>query len=440
MIVVGLSHRTAPVETRERFALHVEQIPGFLERLLARETVTEAMVVSTCNRFEIYAAGDLADLERTRLAILAEMALRASSTDHELSQCTYTFQNLDAIAHIFRVACSLDSMVVGESQVLGQVKEAYEIAIQARTIGPTLARILPRAFSTAKRVRSETGIATGSVSISSVAVDLALHIFGDLSAHEVLLLGAGEMAEAAARSLAKHGKDLRVCNRSFDRGAALARKLGAGVVPWEALERELASADIVVASTSSPSFVITRDMVCRAMSHRRGKTLLFVDIALPRNVESSVHKIGNVYAFNIDDLEEQAARAQKQRAGEKENAERIVLEEVGGFEAWSSALGVQPTLVALRAKTRAIFMGELERALGGRLRHLAEGDQQQLRHVMESAVNKWLHRPTATLKGASSEIDALQLLVFAQRLFGIETSDPETTASHADEDTTSAAH
>jgi glutamyl-tRNA reductase len=312
-----------------------------------------------------------------------------------------------AVRHIFRVAASLDSMVLGEPQILGQVKDAYEAAVAAGTLRSFLGRCVHRAFTVAKRVRTETALGAGTVSISSVAVDLARKIFGDLGNHTVLLVGAGEMAEAAARSLGKGARAIRVCNRSFERAAALAQQFGGGAAPLDQLEEELFLSDVVVTSTASRTHVVTRDMVKRAMKARKGRTLFFVDIAVPRNVEPDVHKIDNVYVYNVDDLEHEVAFGLKARQKEVAAADKIVEEELVQFEAWARGLNVQPTIVSLRAKTRGVLQAELERSLSGRLKHLTEGDRSALQQMIDSATNKLLHAPTTRLKtGASTDAGA----------------------------------
>jgi glutamyl-tRNA reductase len=338
----------------------------------------------------------------------------------ELTPYLYDVRADDAVRHVFRVAASLDSMVLGEPQILGQVKDAYDAALAAGALKGKLQRCISRAFAAAKRVRTETSIGAGSVSISSVAVDIASHLFGDLSKHVVLLLGAGEMAEAAARSLGRSARAVRICNRSFDRAAALAREMHAAAVPWDDLEGELLQADVVVASTSAREPIVTRDMVKRAMKARRGRSLLFADIAVPRNVEPAVHGIDNVYVYNVDDLEQEVARGMKARRQELEQAEKIVSEEVTQFLAWSRGLEVQPTLVALRAKARAVFLAELERSIG-RLSHL-EGDRAALTQMVESAVNKLLHAPTSRLKARASggSEDATELASAMRFLFDLQ--------------------
>ena len=433
-LVVGLSHKSASVDVREKFAMGAERYPEVLARLAGRPELAEVMFLSTCNRVEVFALprpradGDAADLGLS--------AIRGAFREHagagsvgEISAFLYEKQGEDAVRHIFRVAASLDSMVVGEPQILGQVKDAYDAALAAKTLGGTLGRCVSRAFAVAKRVRTETEIGAGSVSISSVAVDLARRIFGDLGDHTVLLVGAGEMAEQAARSLAKGARAIRVCNRSFDRAAQLAEKFGGSAAPLAELESEILHADVVVTSTGAHGYIVTKDLVKRAMKLRRGRTLFLIDIAVPRNVEPDVHEIDNVYVYNVDDLEEQVKHGLRSRHGETDHAEAIVEGELAGFGKWLRGLDLQPTIVALRAKTRAVLLAELERSLGGRLKHLPEPDRAALVQMVESATNKLCHGPTTQLRG-----DA-ELVGPAQRIFDLPTLDePEERAPDAERD------
>jgi glutamyl-tRNA reductase len=337
IVVVGLSHKSAPVDVRERFATSADVLPAVLARLASRAELAEVMFLSTCNRVEVFASASAPDHPESAVsAVRAVMCDHAGVIDAEgVAAYFYDRTGPDAMRHIFRVAASLDSMVLGEPQILGQVKEAFDAATAAGTLGHYLGRCIHRAFTVAKRVRTETQIGAGFVSISSVAVDLARGIFGDLSDHTVLLLGAGEMAEAAAKSLGKGARHIRVCNRSFERAAALAGSIGGDAVQWDALGDELVRADVVIASTASASYVVTRELVKRAMKQRKGKTLFFIDIAVPRNVEPSVHEIDNVYVYNVDDLEQQVAEAMKSRHAEADLAEKIVSHELSEFEAWA---------------------------------------------------------------------------------------------------------
>jgi glutamyl-tRNA reductase len=431
VVVIGVSHKTAPVDIRERFAAGSEILPELLARLTARPELEEAMFLSTCNRVEVIglskAGKSLEDSARLASRAIRE-ALRehvgASSAD-DLNDWLYEKSGDEAVRHIFRVAASLDSMVLGEPQILGQVKDAYDAAVAAGALRSHLSRCVHRAFTVAKRVRSETQLGAGIVSISSVAVDLARRIFGDLGSSTVLLVGAGEMAEQAAKSLGKGARSMRVCNRSFERAATLAATFGGTAAPLDQLEAELVISDVVVASTSSKTFVITRDLVKRVMKQRKGKTLFLIDIAVPRNVEPDVHKLDNVYVYNVDDLEQEVAENMKARQGEVVAAEKIVAAELDDWAAWARGLNVNPTVVALRARTRSVLVSELERSLAGRLKHLTEGDRQALAQMVESATNKLLHSPTTRLKLAASSSDAGDLVDAVHHLFDLPKPAPE---------------
>jgi glutamyl-tRNA reductase len=422
ILVVGLSHKSAPVEVREKLSAGAEVLPVVLSHLAARPELEEVEFLSTCNRVEVMAHAHDDRVEPALRAIREELARHGGlQQEAELAPFLYDKRGDEAVTHIFRVAASLDSMVLGEPQILGQVHDAYDAAKAAGTLRGMLGRCMNRAFAVAKRVRTETAIGAGSVSIASVAVDLARHIFGDLENHAVLLLGAGEMAEAAAKSLSKGARAVRICNRSFDRAAALAAAMHGSATPWDQLEQEMIQADVVVASTGSRVPVVTHDMVKRAMKTRKGRTLFFVDIAVPRNVEPSVHQLDNVFVYNVDDLEKEVARGLQARHSELSSAEKIVGDEVAQFLAWTRGLQVQPTVVAMRTRAHAVLFGELERSLAGRLKHLTEGDRAALQQMLESAVNKLMHAPTTRLKARASEgEDAVELAAAMRFLFDLK--------------------
>jgi len=422
IVVVGLSHRTAPVEVRERLSAGAEALPVVLSRLASRSELGEVMFLSTCNRVEVAAVARDDRLEEGLRAIREELAHHGGLPgEADLAPFLYDKRGDDAVTHLFRVAASLDSMVLGEPQILGQVKDAYDAAVAAGALKGMLGRCVSRAFAVAKRVRTETAIGAGTVSISSVAVDLARRIFGDLAGHTVLLVGAGEMAEAAAKSLGKGARALRICNRSFERAAALAGKMHAAAVPWDELEAELVQADVVVTSTGSRTPIVTRDMVKRVMKARKGRSLFFVDIAVPRNVEPDVHKMDNVFVYNVDDLEQHVARGLQARHAELDTAQGIVGEEVAQFLAWTRGLEVQPTVVSLRARTHAVLFAELERSLGGRLKHLPEPDRAALAQMLESATSKLMHAPTTKLRSRAEEgEDARELAGALKFLFDLQ--------------------
>ncbi len=435
VVVIGLSHKTAPVEVRERFASSADVLPQVLSRLAARAELDEAMFLSTCNRVEVIGLPKL-DGTSEQAARLASHAIRETLRDHigasnveELRSYLYERTGEDAVRHVFRVAASLDSMVLGEPQILGQVKDAYDAAVAAGALRSHLSRCVSRAFSVAKRVRTETQLGAGTVSISSVAVDLAKRIFGDLSDRTVLLVGAGEMAEAAAKSLGQQARAIRICNRSFERAASLASHFNATAAPIEQLEEELVMSDVVVASTSSKTFVITRDLVKRVMKRRKGRTLFFVDIAVPRNVDPTIHThVDNAYVYDVDDLQSEVAENMKSRQAEVAAAEKIVDAELREWLKWARALNVNPTIVALRAKTKGVLVAELERSLGTRLKHLGESDRAALIQMIESATNKLLHAPTTRLKQAAGASDGNDLVRAARHLFDLPASSGATSS------------
>jgi glutamyl-tRNA reductase len=421
MVVVGLSHRTAPLEVRERLALPREQLGDLLRQLAGRPELGEVLCVSTCNRVEVVAApreNDPQGLSRASDALrrfLEEIA--RSNGGGEIQKHLYAHRGHDAALHLFRVASSLDSIVVGEPQILGQVKEAFEAAQAAGTAGTVLTRVVSRALHAAKRVRSETAIGEGQVSISSVAIDLAHQIFGALAGRVVLLVGAGEMAEAAAQSLEHAGARLVVVNRSHERGVELAQRVGGAHRPWSELDAAVLEADVVISSTSSRGFVLSRELVARSVRHRRGRALFLIDIAVPRDIDPDVNSLDNVFLYDIDDLEGIVQETRKGRAAEAKKAEGIVAEEVRALDAWVEARGVTPTIVALRTKARSTLQAELERSLAGRLRHLNEADRAALGAMLDAAVNKLLHAPTTHLRKAASEPRGEQMAQTLRDLF-----------------------
>ena len=416
ILVVGLSHRTAPIEVRERLSMSKETLPDVLRTLRTQPHVGEVMCVSTCNRVEIFAAplpGQHTDLAAGDvIAVLASLAQGGKLEPH-----LYRHSGTAAVRHVFRVAASLDSLVIGEPQILGQVKDAFEVAQEAETAGPSLARVMNRALHAAKRVRSETAIGEGQVSVSSVAVDLASQIFGNLNGRKALLIGAGQMAEAAAQLLAKSGAQVMVVNRSDARATDLASRIGATARSWSELPSALVDADVVLSSTGSAGFVVTHEMLERAQKLRRGRTLFLIDIALPRDVEPSVNTLDGIFLYNVDDLQQIVLGSMTGRAQEALRAEAIVDDEVRAFGSWVEARGVVPTVVALRQKTRATLLGELDKALGGRLKHLEAADREALVAMMEGSVAKLLHAPTSRLKRAAGGSQGEDMAKVLRELF-----------------------
>jgi glutamyl-tRNA reductase len=423
IVVVGLSHREAPLEVRERLAVEADGVSDLLRSLIRCPSVREAVCVSTCNRIEIYAVAasdsetDAALAAQEVEGILGELAEKNGATT--IAPYLRTHLRKDAIRHLFRVASSLDSLVVGEPQILGQMKEAFETAKSTGSVGKYLERAMSRAFHVAKRVRTETGIGEGQVSVASVAVDLARQIFGDLGDRSALLLGAGEMAEAAAKLLVKDGVKLEVVNRSPDRAEQLARDFGGVARRWEDLDQALVSADVVVAGTSAKRFVVTNAMVAHAMRARRGRSLFFIDIAVPRDVEPSVNDLENVYVYDIDNLSNVVAESMRDRQAEASRAEALVEHEAEGFESWTEVLSVTQTIVALRTKVRASLAAELDKSLSGRLKHLPDADRKALEAMLDAAVNKLLHAPTTRIKAMAGDPAVGDLVKAVHELFDL---------------------
>jgi glutamyl-tRNA reductase len=400
IVVVGLSHKNAPIEVREKLAVSRANVPEVIDRLVAQPAIGEALVLSTCNRVEVYAAApnrgssdaDLGAAARATLDVLHGMG--GGEVKRFLTQRT----GQEAILHLFRVAASLDSLVVGEPQILGQLKDAIEVARDAKSIGPTLGNALHRAVRVGKRVRSETAIGEGQVSVASVAVDLARQIFGDLDRRVTVLVGAGEMAEAAAKLLVKAGSRLVIVNRSAERREALAREVGGEPRPWTDLEKSLIEADVVISSTSSPGYVITPDTLKNMRKARKGRSLFLIDIAVPRDVDPAVNDLDNIYLYDVDDLHKAVAESLEGRAAEAARAAAIADEEAKGFEAWTAEQALTPAIVALRSRTRNVLAAELERSLHGKLRHLGDAEREALQVMLDAATNKLLHGPTSRLR------------------------------------------
>ena len=414
MVVVGLSHHTAPIEVRERAALSTDAVAEILCHLREQSEVGEAFIVSTCNRVEIVAAprestDNPALLEHAVRTVEAALVQRAPVVRDHL----YRRTGADAVRHLFRVASSLDSLVLGEPQILGQVKSAFDVARKQGTIGAHLHRAMTHALRAAKRVRSETTVGAGQVSVPSVSVDLARQIFGELRGHKAALLGSGQMGEAAAKLLVGEGAALQVVGRNQSRVSELAAQLGATGVPFDKLPDVLADVDVVVTTTSAAHYVVTYDAIKAAKKKRRGRSLFLIDLAVPRDVDPRVDGLDGVFLYNVDDLAQIVAQTLSSRQKEASRAEQIVEEEARTFERGLSALQVTPVVVALRRRVETTLQAELERTLRTRLKHLNESDREALNRMVEAAVNKLLHAPTRRLR---------QLAIDDERSYELETS------------------
>jgi glutamyl-tRNA reductase len=417
VVVTGISHKTASLGLRERLALDPEQALELERRLLERAGVCEAVALSTCNRTELYMYAR--DSLAARQAAVELFAETAAASPRELEPSIYSHSGDGAIAHLFRVTSSLDSMVLGEYQIVAQLKDAYQAACEGGCTSVVFNRLFRHALEVGKRVRTETAIGEKPVSISSAAVELALQVFGRFKDHTALIVGAGETSELTATHLRAHGvREMLVTNRTYASAEEMAGRVGGRAVPFEDLEAHLTAADIVISSTSAPHYVVTRERVERAMRGRRGRPLFFIDIAVPRDLDPEITHLDNAFLYDIDDLEQVVARNRAQREREAIRAEVIVAEELVAVNGWLRSLEVVPTIATLREAVEQIREGELQR-LGARFAGFSDDQRAQVELLTTSIVNKILHLPTVQLKEAAGQ-DQCYLYVDAVRtLFGL---------------------
>jgi len=418
ILLVGLSHRTAPVEVRERLAFANGRLEPALRTLVAWPGVAEGAIVSTCNRVEVVACGsDPAQLAAELPRFLAhEHAVEPALLAGRL----YTHHGREAVRHLFRVAASLDSMVVGEPQILGQLKSQYAVAAAVGASGRVLHRCFHRSFSVAKRIRSETGIAEKAVSVGSAAVDLAQGIFDSLADKTALLIGAGTMGELTARQLLAQGTgSLMVANRTWERALEVARDLGGMPVPFERLSRYLPLADLVIGAAGGDAYVVATAAVRDALRERRGRQMFLIDLAVPRSIDPAVHQLDGAYVYDVDDLDGVIAENRDARAAEAARAEAIVDGEVEAFWHWLEGLDVVPTVVALREKVEAIRQGELERFLTGSVA-LEPAQREAVERLTRALCNKILHAPLEALRGQQVGRGDEVAVAAARALFGLD--------------------
>jgi glutamyl-tRNA reductase len=426
VLLLGMNHRTAGVEVRERFA--VDDPAPYLTKLVSSEEIEEAVLVSTCNRVEVVAlARDLeAGLLRLRSFFRRELG---GENPAPIDDSLYEYTGSVAMQHVLRVTSSIDSLVVGESQILGQMKDAYRAAVSCDACGPILTRLFQRAFATAKRVRTETRIAERPVSVARVAVDLARHIFEDLSDKTALLVGAGDMIELALEALRGEGlASVRVANRTAARAAELAVRFDATSHGLDELPELLAASDVVLTCIASERPILTHPLLESALHARRHHPMFMIDIGVPRNVDSEVNRFENVYLYDLDDLSGVAEANAEERRQDTARAEAIVLEEHQRFDGWLAALAAVPTIRHLRSRAEAIRMRELERALG----RLAIDERQRagVDALTKAIVNKILHAPLSRLRDATDREQGLADLEAARALFALD--DPSAPGAEAD--------
>jgi len=418
IVLLGLNHKTAPVEIREQLSFSEIQVSDALKVLREKSEMNEVMLFSTCNRVEILMVAEdpprAVETAKKFLSDYKEIAI------HLFEELLYTYTADASVSHIFKVASSLDSMIVGEPQILGQIKEAYHMATLNKTSGVILNRLLHKTFSVAKRVRSETGIGDNAVSISFAAVELGRKIFGSLEGKKVLLIGAGDMAELAVENLINYlAKDIYVANRTFSRGVDLANRFKGKAVRMEEIDDLLRSIDIVISSTGSPGYIIRRDQVKGVLRDRKNRPLFFIDIAVPRDIDPEINRMTNSYVYDIDDLQGVIDQNIEDRNKAAIKAERIIEEATIQFKRWYESLEAVPTIIALRRKMDSIARAEVEKTLQS-MHHLSEADTRAILRMTDALVSKILHDPTVFLKEKGHHGKNSNYVDIARKLFKLD--------------------
>lgn len=418
VLVVGLSHKTAPVEIREKVAFPIEEQPAALAKLLSQDSIAEAVILSTCNRTEIYAVAN--DLERGKKNLVRFLCEYHPIKEKELIKHIYSYELDKAIHHLFRVASSLDSMVVGEAQILGQVKEAYNCAFEAEATSIIFNKLFTAALRTGKRARSETAIGESATSVSSAAVELAERVFEDLQGRTVMVLGAGEMSELTAQALQTRGvTSVVVSNRTYERAVELARAFNGRAVKFDEFTKHMVDTDIVISSTGAPDFILRKKDMTKVMRERRHAPIFLIDIAVPRDIEPTVGDLYSVFLYDIDDLESVVSSNLAERAKEAEVAEGIIEEEVGEFNSWISSLEVTPTIADLKDKAESIRSAETEDILK-KLSNLSEKEKNEINALTKLILAKLLHEPIINLKKRRDEKDRYLYVESIRHLFSLE--------------------
>jgi glutamyl-tRNA reductase len=417
LLAIGVSHKTAPVEVRERLALPDARATEFVRDLRGTGEVQEAVTISTCNRTELYlVVGNPVEAESRALAMLASQAgIRPTA----LASSIYALRNCDAARHLYRVTAGLDSMVVGEAEIQGQIKRAYEAAITRETVGPLTNHLFKAALATGKRVRTETAIGERQLSLPAVAVTLARELLGDLDGRVVVIVGTGETGELAARALADSGgRPVFVASRRRDRAISLARRYGGESLMFDELPRVLERADILVAATASPHLLLEAQELTEVMASRGGRPLLLIDLAVPRDIDAACGELSGVSLYDIDDLQAVIMRNRKVRQAEARKAEGIIEQEIQQFAAWLGSLEVLPTVTALRVHATGIASQVVSENVG-KWEGLSERDRERVEAIARTIVNRLLHAPTARLKELRDDrVHARMAMI--RDLFGLE--------------------
>ncbi len=419
IVIVGLNHRTASVEIRERLSVPENKMGETLHQLTSGPMIEEGLILSTCNRVEIFAV-----VKETEKGLDAVKQFVIEShpeiLPETLESALYLYASVDALRHLYRVASSLDSMIIGEPQILGQIKDAFEYAILHKTTGLILTKAFKKAISVAKRVRTETRISESAVSISYAAVELAKKIFGRLDSKSVLLIGAGEMSELAAQHFISSGvESITIANRSYDRALELAKTFNGVPVQFEDYPAELVKADIVLCSTGASHYLIGSEEVTKAIGLRQNRPIFFIDISVPRNIDPKINELDNIFLYDIDDLQMAVSSNLRSREREALKAEEIITEEIDRFTRWFKSLEAVPMIIALRDRAESIRQTELDK-VSGKMGNLNTTQKEVLEHLTASIVNKLLHKPLTVLKEEVNSRNGNMMLEATRKLFDLE--------------------
>ncbi len=421
IVVVGINHKTAPVELREQLSFSEKQVELLLQELDRSDDIGECVILSTCNRTEIYALAGSSEQAWQAAAryYQAERGLEPS----QIETATYRYSGQEAVKHLFRVSAGLDSMILGETQVLGQVKGAYELADSCGTIGKVLHALFRQALVCGKRVHSETGINQNAASVSYAAVKLARDIFGQLEGCSVLIIGAGKMSELALRHLHSQGcREILIINRTRERAESLAGDFCGQIYNYDSMEECLKKADIIISSTGAPHFVVQKSVIARTMRARKNRPLFLIDIAVPRDLDPAINDIDNAYLYDIDDLQAVVDANKKEREAEARKAERIVSEEVSEYQIWFKTLNVVPLITALRQKAESIRQEELANMVSTRLGKLGLKEQKAVDNLTKLIINRILREPVLRIKEFAVEGRSEVYVASLCQLFDLEES------------------
>lgn len=415
--VLGLSHKTAPVEVREKLSFSTNKVQDALRMLLNNDQVAEAVIISTCNRTEIYSV--IKDENKGKKSVVSFLEQYSGLKKSKLDKYLYFYKGDHAIHHLFNVSASLDSMIVGEAQILGQVKEAYALAETCEATDIIFNRLFRRSFSVGKRIRTETTIGESAVSVSYAAAQLAKKVFEELKDNTVMILGAGEMSELTVRHLVENGiSSVLVSNRTFERAEKLAKEFKGRAVKFDDRHDEMVKADIIISSTSAPHYIVSKDELSAVMKKRKHRPIFIIDISVPRDIDPQVNKLENVYLYDIDDLEKVVEDNKSQRLTAARQGEKIINEEKKQFTAWLSSLEVTPTIAEIKDKAEKIKAEELEKALS-KLHDVSEHDKEHIKALSSVIINRILHEPIVNLKELTNEKDGYTYIESLRHLFSL---------------------